>query len=109
MSFLIDENEGMIIYKHMNTNNISSVEVEVIYKKEETSKTKVELWVSAIDQSSYELLAKWNETLKEIPGLASRVEWKPRYVIYGCIHNSLDPSRSCNDSVATQKSCACGG
>lgn len=109
LSFLIDEKEGMLLFNYMDTNKIDSVEVEVTYHKAARTETLVELWVSAIDQSSYNLLQDWNETLREVPALSGKVTWKPRYVIYGCIHNSLDPSRSCNSSIATLKSCACGG
>lgn len=109
LSFLIDENEGMIVQKFMKSNNLTAVEVNVIYKKEPRNTTLVELWVSAIDESSYNLLRDWNTTLKEIPILASKVTWKPRYVITGCVNNSLDPSRNCSPVIVTQRSCACGG
>lgn len=99
----------MLLYDYMSANNIRSVEVEVTYQRAVHTKTLVELWISAIDQSSYNLLRDWNDTLKEVPALSSKVEWKPRYVIYGCIQGSLDPARSCNASIATFRSCACGG
>lgn len=109
LSFLIDESEGMLVQKYMSTNNKTAIEVNVVYNKEPREKPLVELWVSAIDESSYNLLRDWNNTLNEIPILRSKVEWKPRYVITGCVNNSLDPSRNCSPNIATQKSCACGG
>lgn len=109
LSFLIDEKEGMIIKNFMKDKNIETVEVEVTYTMSPRKDALVELWVSAIDQSSYNILSDWNDTLRDVPALAGKVQWKPRYVIYGCVSGSLDPSRSCNSSIATLKSCACGG
>lgn len=60
------------------------------------SEIEAQLWISALNEKSYELVQYWQETLKEIPAIAQKVNWKPRYAMWGCFTGS-----SFSDSCTT--------
>ena len=74
-------------------------------------KNNLEIWVSAIDHNSYVALHMLNDTLRDFPEIEQALEWKPRYVFFGCNKNASggDNYNVCKDTVATKLSCACGG
>ena len=107
-SFLIDEDEGKIISNYLNNSSKSDVEVLVQYQKD-NNKRHVELWMSPMDDRSYNMARWWKEILDEVPSLQKAMTWKPRYAITGCIMNSENPARKCDNTTVLQKSCACNG
>lgn len=50
----------------------------------------------------------WSETLKEIPAIAQKVNWKPRYAVWGCFSGTSFVD-TCANNPEYLSSCACGG
>lgn len=69
---------------------------------------EAEIWLSTMNEKSYELSQYWMETLKEIPAIAQKVSWKPRYALWGCFSGSSF-SEMCSGNPEYLSSCACGG
>lgn len=110
LSFLIDEDEGSIIKDYMTMMSVNNIYVRVNYEAEIRDKPHLEIWVSAIDHNSYEALHVLNDTLRDFPEIDEALDWRPRYVFYGCNKNATNPENNvCKDTVATKLSCACGG
>lgn len=74
-----------------------------------TKKAELQLWVSTLNTKSYELLNMWEQTLKDIPSIGSRVNWKPRYALWGCNSGLFVNNPSCTDKPEYLSSCACKG
>lgn len=72
-------------------------------------KAVLELWVTALDSKSYELLTIWNQTLEEVTVFKDAIDWKPRYALWGCSSGLYSPYPDCKSDAQYIATCACGG
>ena len=52
--------------------------------KDKALKNQVEIWVSADNLPSYDLLETWRELTDQVPEILDKVEWEPRYALTRC-------------------------
>lgn len=62
------------------------------------TKPILQLWLSALDTKSYELVSIWEETLKEVPIFGVNAIWRPRYALWGCNSGLFAPGSICLDN-----------
>lgn len=81
LSFLIRPKDANIIMP-LSTNEFEG-QLSITYTANPQDKKMVYLWLSSLNPQSYDYLQWWNETLYNLPELANKIEWEPKYVFYG--------------------------